>query len=95
MYPIKRASRSEFIPVRNLSYHVRVWGDARAGVPPLVMVHGWMDVAASYQFVVDAMTDAFARGRQIIAPDWRGYGLTALPGTDSLWALEQALKSAG
>lgn len=68
MYPIKRASRSEFIPVRNLSYHVRVWGDARAGAPPLVMVHGWMDVAASYQFVVDAMTDAFARGRQIIAP---------------------------
>jgi hypothetical protein len=36
-------------------------------VPPLVMVHGWMDVAASYQFVVDALSQAFA-GRQIIAP---------------------------
>ena len=81
MYPIKRASPSEFIPVRNLSYHVRVWGDARAGVPPLVMVHGWMDVAASYQFVVDA----FARDRYVIAPDWRGYGLTDCPGTDNYW----------
>ena len=36
------------------------------------MVHGWMDVAASWQFVVDA----FARDRYVIAPDWRGYGLT-------------------
>jgi pimeloyl-ACP methyl ester carboxylesterase len=42
----------------------------------LVLVHGWMDVAASYQFMVDALTDAFAAGRTIIAPDWRGFGLT-------------------
>jgi len=44
-------------------------------------VHGWMDVAASYQFVVDAMV----RDRCVIAPDWRGYGLTELPGTDNYW----------
>ena len=37
------------------------------------MVHGWMDVAASYQFVVDA----FAHDHYVIAPDWRGYGLTS------------------
>ena len=35
-----------------------------------------MDVAASYQFMVDALSDAFAAGRTIIAPDWRGFGLT-------------------
>ena len=62
MYPIKRASRSEFVPIRNLTYHVRLWGEAQPGVPPLVMVHGWMDVAASYQFVVDAFSQAFATG---------------------------------
>jgi pimeloyl-ACP methyl ester carboxylesterase len=45
------------------------------------MVHGWMDVAASWQFVVDA----FARERFVIAPDWRGYGLTELPHTDNYW----------
>lgn len=81
MYQPKRASRSEFVPIRNLQYHVRIWGEPQAGVAPLVMVHGWMDVAASYQFVVDA----FAQDRHVIAPDWRGYGLTELPRTDNYW----------
>jgi pimeloyl-ACP methyl ester carboxylesterase len=81
MYQPARASRSEFVPIRNLRYHVRLWGTPRAGEPPLVMVHGWMDVSASYQFVVDA----FAEDRFVVAPDWRGYGLTALPGTDNYW----------
>ena len=35
-----------------------------------------MDVAASYQFMVDAFSSAFAAGRTIIAPDWRGFGQT-------------------
>jgi pimeloyl-ACP methyl ester carboxylesterase len=81
MYQPKRASRSEFVPIRHLRYHVRLWGQARAGEPPLVLVHGWMDVAASWQFVVDA----FAHDRLVIAPDWRGYGLTELPRTDNYW----------
>jgi pimeloyl-ACP methyl ester carboxylesterase len=81
MYQPKRASRSEFVPIRNLRYHVRTWGEPAAGQVPLVMVHGWMDVAASYQFVVDA----FARDHYVIAPDWRGYGLTELPHTDNYW----------
>ena len=81
MYQARRASRSEFIPVRNLQYHVRIWGERAAAQPPLVMVHGWMDVAASYQFVVDAM----AQDRWVIAPDWRGYGLTRGPDTDNYW----------
>ena len=108
MYKEKRTSRSEFVPIRGLSYHVRIWqgtqpdsaAAASAGppqarpappggsalhevksvgaisLPPLVLVHGWMDVAASYQFMVDALSDAFATGRTIIAPDWRGFGLT-------------------
>ncbi len=53
---------------------------------PLVLLHGWMDVGASYQFMVDAFTDAFAQGRSIIAPDWRGFGLTNCPGApDNFW----------
>jgi pimeloyl-ACP methyl ester carboxylesterase len=79
MYKEKRSSRSEFVPIRGLSYHVRLWesaSGANPALPPLVLVHGWMDVAASYQFMVDALSDAFAQGRTIIAPDWRGFGLT-------------------
>jgi pimeloyl-ACP methyl ester carboxylesterase len=86
MYQVIRLSRSEFLPIRHLNYHVRLWGEAQPGVAPLVLVHGWMDVAASWQFMVDALSDAFASGRLIIAPDWRGFGLTETPpGTDHYW----------
>jgi pimeloyl-ACP methyl ester carboxylesterase len=81
MYQARRPSRSEFVPIRNLRYHVRLWGEPGPGKTPLVMVHGWMDVAASWQFVVDA----FAADRYVIAPDWRGYGLTQVPDTDNYW----------
>jgi pimeloyl-ACP methyl ester carboxylesterase len=40
-----------------------------------------MDVAASYQFVVDA----FAQDHYIIAPDWRGYGKTDAGPVDNYW----------
>ncbi|GAB4206739.1 MAG: alpha/beta hydrolase [Tibeticola sp.] len=85
MYPIRRASHSAFVPIRGLQYHVRTWGDdgTDATQPPLVLVHGWMDVAASWQFMVDALSPSFLRGRRIFAPDWRGFGHTAAPpGTD-------------
>jgi pimeloyl-ACP methyl ester carboxylesterase len=67
--PVKE-SRSEFHSIRGLRYHVRVWG--RAGAPPLFLLHGWMDVAASFQFLVDR----FSRDWHVIAPDWRGFGLS-------------------
>lgn len=92
MYKEKRLSRSEFVPIRGLDYHVRIWqgsGQAASTLPPMVLVHGWMDVAASYQFMVDAFSDAFAAGRTIIAPDWRGFGQTAGAGggakVDNYW----------
>ena len=37
------------------------------------MLHGWMDVAASFQFLVDA----FAHDWYVIAPDLRGFGKSA------------------
>ncbi len=79
MYQELQPARSEFVPIRQLNYHVRLWGPDTSALPPLVLVHGWMDVSASYQFVVDAFSQAFAQGRRIIAPDWRGFGLTAPP----------------
>ena len=81
MYQVLRPPRSEFVPVRNLSYHVLVWGEPSGKSAPLVLLHGWMDVAASWQFVVDAM----AGDRWVIAPDWRGFGLTEGGGVDNYW----------
>jgi pimeloyl-ACP methyl ester carboxylesterase len=72
-------SRSEFVPVRCLQYHIRHWGSEDA--PMLFMLHGWMDVSASFQFVVDSLP----REWHVIAPDWRGFGLTKSPSTDTYW----------
>ena len=86
MYSAKRHPSSVFYPVRSLDYHVWQWGDwgergnnVQPELPLLVLVHGWMDVGASYQFMVDALSDTFAQGRRIVAPDWRGFGLTRPP----------------
>jgi len=81
MYQVKRISHSEFVPIRNLNYHVRVWGEPSPDKTPLVIVHGWMDVAASYQFVVDALS----HDHYVIAPDWRGFGQTPSGGVDNVW----------
>lgn len=72
-------SRSEFLTIRGLRCHVRHWG--REGAPKLFMLHGWMDVGASFQFVVDALQGDW----HVIAPDWRGFGLSERTHADTYW----------
>ncbi|MBL8308510.1 MAG: alpha/beta hydrolase [Rubrivivax sp.] len=87
-YRVRRAAVSSFVPLRGLRYHVLQWGSAALATPerpPLVMLHGWMDVAASFQFAVDALAAAEGFDRWVIAPDWRGFGFTETPGADSYW----------
>eukprot|EP01037_Dinobryon_pediforme_P037108 gene37108-44419_t len=74
-----KPSRSEFLTIRKLRYHVRHWGNP--GAPKLFMMHGWMDVSASFQFVVDHLQQDW----HVIAPDWRGFGLTDRPQADTYW----------
>jgi pimeloyl-ACP methyl ester carboxylesterase len=74
-----RQDRSEFLGIRGLRYHCRIWGPP--GAPMLLMLHGWMDVSASFQFLVDALGADW----QVIAPDWRGFGLTEWAGADAYW----------
>jgi pimeloyl-ACP methyl ester carboxylesterase len=74
-----KPSRSEFLNVRGLRYHVRHWGNE--GAPKLFMVHGWMDMSASFQFVVDSLKQDW----HVIAPDWRGFGLTENTHSDTYW----------
>ena len=80
-YLPRRAALSSFVNVRGLRLHVLRWGEAAADAVPLVMMHGWMDVAASFQFVVDA----FAHARPVIAFDWRGFGRSDAGGGDGYW----------
>jgi len=87
-YQTRRTGQSRFVPIRNLRYHLTTWGDesqVTAQRPALVMLHGWMDVGASFQFVVDALAGVEGDERFIVALDWRGFGLTETPGADTYW----------
>lgn len=72
-------SRSKFLTVRGLRTHVRHWG--REGAPKIFMAHGWMDMSASFQFIVDCLEGDW----HVIAHDWRGFGLSERTGTDTYW----------
>jgi pimeloyl-ACP methyl ester carboxylesterase len=63
-------SRSEYLRIRGLRYHVRRWGDE--GAPKLLLIHGWQDVSASFEFFVRPLLAT----HQVIAPDLRGFGFT-------------------
>lgn len=67
---LMKSSTSEFVALRGRRCHLRLWGAPDA--PKLVLLHGWMDCSASFQFLVDA----FSREWRVIAPDWRGFGLS-------------------
>lgn len=74
-----KPSRSDFLSVRGLRLHVRHWG--KEGAPRLFMLHGWMDMSASFQFMVDCLQGEW----HVIAPDWRGFGLSERSGLDTYW----------
>lgn len=74
-----KPSTSSYLDVRGLRYHVRTWNDPT--LPKLFLLHGWMDVSASFQFLVDALSSR----RHIVAPDWRGFGLSAWSDAQNYW----------
>jgi pimeloyl-ACP methyl ester carboxylesterase len=67
---ITHAATAHTISLRHHRVQYLAWG--RPSAPLVVMLHGWMDVAASFQFLVDAMVNDW----YVIAPDQRGYGGT-------------------
>ncbi|MES2717290.1 MAG: alpha/beta hydrolase [Pseudomonadota bacterium] len=85
-YQPQRPALCRHLPVRGLQIHLHQWGTPQPGQALLVMVHGFMDVGASFQFVVDAMAQAGDAQRCVVAPDWRGFGRSSAPaGTDAYW----------
>lgn len=78
LYEAKREPVSVQIDIRGIRYHVLEWGDRSH--PLLIMLHGWGDCAASFQFVVDELTSDWF----VVAPDWRGFGCSHHR-ADSYW----------
>ncbi len=66
------SEREKTLSVTGLRHRVIEW-PAASDAPPVVLVHGWMDSAASLREVAGRLQ---SRGRHVIAPDLRGYGDT-------------------
>ncbi|MCV2363841.1 alpha/beta hydrolase [Paucibacter sp. DJ1R-11] len=78
IYTPRRPHDSDFLTLRGLRHHLLRWGATTSASPQkplLVLLHGWMDVGASFQFLVDALS-ALNDERPILAMDWRGFGLS-------------------
>ena len=68
IYQPKRKPVSAWHEIRGVRYHVYEWGERDH--PLLVLLHGWGDCGASFQFLVDELP----ADRYVVAPDWRGFG---------------------
>ena len=71
MYQADFPSQSTFHPIYGLNLHLRRW--PAPGRPKVLLLHGWMDCSATFQFVADALAGAW----DVYASDWRGHGLSA------------------
>jgi pimeloyl-ACP methyl ester carboxylesterase len=64
--------RDKFVDSQGLPIHCLEWGEP-AG-EPLVLVHGYLDLAQSWSPFVTSLQDALGESLWIIAPDCRGHG---------------------
>jgi pimeloyl-ACP methyl ester carboxylesterase len=57
----------------------------KTDAPPLILCHGWPEMAFSWRHQIKALSDA---GIRVIAPDQRGYGATDRPEAVEAYDLE-------
>jgi len=57
-----------------------------SALPPMVLCHGWPEIAFSWRHQIQALA---AAGIRVIAPDQRGYGATERPPAVEAYDLEQ------
>ncbi|MGE0311278.1 MAG: alpha/beta fold hydrolase [Lautropia sp.] len=69
------------LEVRGLRYRLREWQVGATPAPLLVLLHGYMDVSASFQFLVDCLR----RRWRVVSFDWRGFGASESGRADSYW----------
>jgi len=67
-YSPRRPVREERLSLRGLEHRLLRWGEP--GAAPIVLLHGFMDSALTWQFLVDCLPEAWS----FIAIDWRGFG---------------------
>ena len=72
--PSFRPYTTRCITLRGRHLHLYAWGAEQPDpAATLFCLHGWGDLGASFQFVVDALPQDWC----ILAPVWRGFGRSA------------------
>lgn len=69
-YKALRVAWHEELVVRGLRHRVTWWGERSE--TPVVLLHGFMDCGATWQFLADCLPATWS----LAAPDWRGFGHT-------------------
>ena len=64
--------REKFVYSLGLPIHYLEWGEPDG--EPIVLIHGYLDLAHSWRALVAALEKKLSRARWIIAPDCRGHG---------------------
>ena len=77
-YLVLRSPQLERVEVRGLAFQLYRWPGNNPD--PLVMLHGWGDSGATFQFLVDCLSTE----RTCIAVDLRGFGRSQRP-EDGYW----------
>jgi pimeloyl-ACP methyl ester carboxylesterase len=70
-YQPRQPGRHETHRFRGLDHHLVRWGPDSDD--PVLLLHGYADCAASFQFVADEIAPELP----LVAIDWRGFGLSA------------------
>jgi pimeloyl-ACP methyl ester carboxylesterase len=72
-YEPRRIPWQEDVEIRGLRHRLTWWGERTSD--PVVLLHGFLDSGATWQFLVDCLPPEWT----FVAPDWRGFG-------DSAWS---------
>lgn len=68
-----REPEARQIDIRGASHRITRWPGEVRDAAPVVLLHGFMDCGATFQFLADELEPT----RTLVAPDWRGFGQSA------------------
>jgi pimeloyl-ACP methyl ester carboxylesterase len=67
-YEPGRVPWQEDVQLRGVRHRLTWWGERTSD--PIVLLHGFLDCGATWQFLVDRLPASWT----LVAPDWRGFG---------------------
>jgi pimeloyl-ACP methyl ester carboxylesterase len=67
-YEPGRVPWQEDVQLRGVRHRLTWWGERMSN--PIVLLHGFLDCGATWQFLVDRLPASWT----LVAPDWRGFG---------------------